>query len=103
MDKMIRNLGIGLLIMVVFVPLGLLAVGETFGEWGAEDLQETLGFVPKGLEDLAPAWSAPIPDYALPGDQSKTGAVMAYYLSAVLGVAISAGLLYFVGKRVAKD
>lgn len=103
MDKTIRNLGIGLLILVVLVPLGLLATGETFGEWGTKELQEKLGFAPKGLEDLAPAWSAPIPDYALPGDQSQTGAVMAYYLSAVLGVAICAGLLYFVGKRVAKD
>lgn len=103
MDKMTINLGIGLLILIVLVPLGLLATGETFGEWGADDLQEKLGFVPKGLEDLAPTWSAPIPDYALPGDESETGSVMAYYLSAVLGVAICAGLLYFVGKRVAKD
>ncbi len=103
MDKTIRNLGIGLLILMVFVPLGLLAVGETFGEWGAEELQEKLGFVPKGLEELAPTWSAPIPDYALPGDESETGMVMAYYLSAVLGVAICAGLLYFVGRKVARD
>lgn len=103
MDKTIRNLGIGLLVLIVFVPLGLLAVGETFGEWGTEELQEKLGFVPKGLDKLAPTWSAPIPDYALPGDESRTGAVMAYYLSAVLGVAICAGLLYFVGRKVAKD
>lgn len=103
MDKMTINLGIGLLILIVLVPLGLLATGETFGEWGADDLQEKLGFVPKGLEDLAPTWSAPIPDYALPGDESETGSVMAYYLSAVLGVVICAGLLYFVGKRVARD
>jgi hypothetical protein len=103
MDKTIRNLAIGLLILIVFVPLGLLAVGETFGEWGAEELEEKLGFVPPGLEQLAPLWSAPIPDYALPGDESETGMVAAYYLSALLGVAICAGLLYFVGKRVAKD
>lgn len=103
MDKTIRNLAIGLLILIVFVPLGLLAVGETFGEWGTEELEEKLGFVPPGLEQIAPLWSAPVPDYALPGDESQTGMVAAYYLSAVLGVAICAGLLYFVGKRVAKD
>lgn len=103
MDKIVRNLAIGLLILLVFVPLGLLAVGETFGEWGSEELQEKLGFVPTGLEQLAPLWSAPLPDYALPGDESQTGMVAAYYLSAILGVVICAGLLYFVGKKVAKD
>jgi hypothetical protein len=103
MDKTTRNLALGLLILIVFVPLGLLAVGETFGEWGTDELQEKLGFVPPGLEGLAPTWSAPIPDYALPGDESQTGMVAAYYLSAVLGVMISAGLLYFVGKKIARD
>ncbi len=103
MDKTVRNLGIGLLILIVFVPLGLLAVGETFGEWGTEELEEKLGFVPPGLEDLAPMWSAPIPDYAIPGDESQTGMVAAYYLSALLGVVISAGLLYFIGKKIAQD
>jgi hypothetical protein len=103
MDKMVRNLAIGLLVLMIFVPLGLLAVGETFGEWGSEELQEKLGFVPPGLEQLAPMWSAPIPDYALPGDESESGMVVAYYLSAILGVVICGGLLYFVGKKVARN
>ena len=103
MDKIIRNLAIGLLILMIFVPLGLLAVGETFGEWGTEELEEKLGFVPPGLEQLAPMWSAPVPDYALPEDESETGMVAAYYLSAILGVIICGGLLYFVGKKVARN
>lgn len=103
MDKIIRNLAIGLLILMIFVPLGLLAVGETFGEWGTEELEEKLGFVPPGLELLAPMWSAPVPDYALPEDESETGMVAAYYLSAILGVIICGGLLYFVGKKVARN
>jgi hypothetical protein len=103
MDKTIRNLTVGLAILVILVPLGLLAVGETFGEWGTEELQEKLGFVPKGLEQLAPFWKAPVPDYALPGDDSEKGMVAAYYLSAIIGVAICGGLLYLVGKKLAKD
>jgi hypothetical protein len=103
MDKLVRNLAIGLLILIIFVPLGLLAVGETFGEWGTEELEEKLGFVPPGLDQLAPMWSAPIPDYALPGDESESGMVTAYYLSAILGVAICGGLLYFVGKKIARN
>jgi cobalt/nickel transport system permease protein/cobalt/nickel transport protein len=104
MDKTIKNLAIGLVALIILAPLGLLAVGETFGEWGNEELQEKLGFVPSGLEQLSSLWSAPMPDYALPGTgESMTAASAAYILSAVLGVVICGGLLYFVGKKVAKD
>ena len=52
MDKLYGNLAIGLLLLIILAPLGLLAVGETFGEWGSEELKEKLGFVPLGLEKL---------------------------------------------------
>ena len=46
----------------------------------------------------------PLPDYALPGGgDSMTTAAAAYILSAVIGVVVCGGLLYFVGKKVAKD
>lgn len=104
MDKTVRNLAIGLVALIVLAPLGLLAVGETFGEWGNEELEEKIGFMPSGLERLSSLWSAPMPDYALPGiGESMTAASAAYILSAVIGVVICAGLLYIIGKRIAKD
>jgi hypothetical protein len=104
MDKIIKNFAIGLALLIILAPLGLLAVGETFGEWGPEEVKEKLGFVPPGLEQLSSLWSAPMPDYSLPGiGDSMTAASAAYILSAVLGVVICGGLLYFVGKKVAKD
>lgn len=104
MDKIIRNLAIGLIALIILAPLGLLAVGETFGEWGPEEVKEKLGFVPPGLERLSSLWSAPLPDYSLPGiGDSMTAAAATYILSAVIGVIACGGLLYFVGKRVAKD
>ncbi|MFZ2375893.1 MAG: PDGLE domain-containing protein [Methanothrix sp.] len=104
MDKVTRNLAIGLVALIILVPLGLLAVGETFGEWGNEELKEKLGYVPEGLDELSSLWSAPMPDYALPnmGD-SITSASMAYILSAIIGVVIGGGLLYLLGKRIAKN
>ncbi|HOU71129.1 MAG TPA: PDGLE domain-containing protein [Methanothrix sp.] len=104
MDKTVKNLAIGLVALIILAPLGLLAVGETFGEWGNEELEEKIGFVPSGLERLSSLWSAPMPDYALPGiGESMTAASAAYILSAVIGVVICAGLLYIIGKRIAKD
>jgi cobalt/nickel transport system permease protein/cobalt/nickel transport protein len=106
MDKMVKNFAIGLVLLIILAPLGLLAVGETFGEWGSEELREKIGYVPQGLEQLSSAWSAPLPDYAFPGgenSESMTLSAAAYILSAVIGVVVCGGLLYFVGKKVAKD
>lgn len=106
MEKMYRNLAIGLILLIILAPLGLLAVGETFGEWGSEELKEKLGFVPQGLAKLSGIWNAPMPDYAFPGgegSESMSLSAGAYILSAVIGVVVCGGLLYFVGKRVAKN
>jgi hypothetical protein len=106
MDKMVRNFAIGLVLLIILAPLGLLAVGETFGEWGSEELKEKLGYVPQGLEKLSSFWSAPLPDYAFPGgegSESMTLSAAAYILSAVIGVIVCGGLLYFAGKKVARD
>ena len=51
MEKLLRNLLIGLAILIVLVPLGLLAVGTAFGEWGPEELVAEAGLnaIPAGL------------------------------------------------------
>jgi len=104
MDKIYRKFAIGLALLIILTPLGLLAVGETFGEWSAEEIEEKIGFVPPGLEEISNFWKAPLPDYALPGGtESTTTAAATYILSALIGVVICGGLLYLAGKRVAKD
>ena len=103
MEKVYRNFVVGLLVLTVLAPLGLLAVGETFGEWGPDQLKEKIGFVPQGLEKLSGIWNAPLSDYCIPGEESQTGKVGAYILTAVIGVVVCGGVLFFVGKKVAKD
>jgi hypothetical protein len=103
MERIVKNFAKGLLVLIILAPLGLLAVGETFGEWSNEEIHEKLGFVPQGLERLSSLWGAPLADYAFPNDDSGTTAVAAYILSGIIGVAICGGLLYYVGKRIAKD
>ena len=104
MDRIVRNLTIGLILLMILAPLGLLAVGETFGEWGPDEVQEKLGFVPPGLEELGGIWNAPMPDYAFPnGGESMAVSSAAYILSALIGVVVGGGFLYFVGSKAAKD
>jgi hypothetical protein len=106
MEKIYRNFAIGLVLLIILAPLGLLAIGETFGEWGSEELKEKLGFVPQGFEKLSGIWNAPMPDYAFPGGEgskSMTFSAAAYILSAIVGVVVCGGLLYFIGKKVARD
>jgi len=40
-----------LLFVIVFVPLGLLTQNPAWGEWENTHYKETLGFVPKGIEN----------------------------------------------------
>jgi cobalt/nickel transport system permease protein len=76
-------------VLIAATPLGLLATGVAWGEWGAEEIAEVvtdgeaLGYTPEGL---ANGWSleALMPDYALDGMNE----IAAYILSAVIGVAL---------------
>lgn len=80
----------GLIIgMICLSPLGLLATGTAWGEWGADEINgvvsggKALGFVPKGMESGF-SFNAIMPDYSLSGMPETLG----YILSAVVGTAI---------------
>jgi hypothetical protein len=104
MDKLLKNLLIGLALLIVLVPIGLFAVGTAYGEWGAEELEGLVGFLPAGLASVSSLWSAPIPDYALP---SLGGAFLdlslAYWLSAVIGAILSAGVVILIGRVLTRN
>lgn len=78
-----------LAILALISPLGLLAAGTAWGEWGADEIKEvvsggkSLGYVPAGMEHGFD-WHAAFPDYAVAGMPEWLG----YVLSAVIGVAI---------------
>lgn len=76
-------------LLIVGTPLGLLAEGTAWGEWGADEIAETtasgaaLGYTPQGME-TGFSFDALFPDYAIEGLTDVTG----YILSAVLGAAL---------------
>ena len=80
----------GLLIgMVCISPLGLLATGTAWGEWGTDEIDsvlnngKTLGFIPKGMQNGF-NFKTLMPDYSVSGISE----IMGYVLSAIGGVAI---------------
>ncbi len=76
-------------VMLIAVPLGLLAGGGAWGEWGASEVGNRVGYVPSGMNSLQSIWSAPFSGYTLPwvSDGASFGQLaVAYILSAVVGV-----------------
>ncbi len=79
-----RTLWVGLVGLIIVTPLGLLAPGTAWGEWGAEEFASRgLAFVPRGLEQLSGLWSSPMPDYRV---AALGNANLGYVLSALVGV-----------------
>lgn len=75
--------------LIVATPLGLLAEGTAWGEWGTEEMAELtesgapLGYTPAGMLDGF-SYEVMLPDYALEGIPE----VAAYLLSALIGTAM---------------
>ncbi len=66
--------------LAVATPLGLIATGDAWGEWGLEDLSEMVGYSPAGLA-TGWEWNSFMPDYAVGALPEWVG----YILSAVIG------------------
>lgn len=82
-----RGLWIGLAVLVIASPLGLLAPGTAWGEWGAAELIALgLPAIPTGLAKLSNLWSAPLPDYEV---SALGNANLAYIFSAIVGIFIT--------------
>ncbi len=87
-----------LIILIALTPLGLLASGTAWGEWGADEISEVisedtvLGYVPAGMQDGF-QFDVLIPDYAVSGIPEVIG----YITSAIAGVAILIIIFRFVG------
>jgi cobalt/nickel transport system permease protein len=86
--RRLRVLWVGLVVLVFAAPLGLLAPGTAWGEWGADELAALgLNFVPQGLKQLEGLWGAPLADYDLPALGNPS---LGYILSAILGIVVIA-------------
>ena len=107
--KITSKLWVGIAILIVVSPLGLILpehfkAGSAWGEWGADEIQTFVGYVPKGLTKFASFWNAPIPDYAFKGWKEKdlSHLSFAYIISAVVGIILVSVLAWLIGKTLTK-
>ena len=99
--RRLRWLWLGLAALVVLTPLGLLAPGTAWGEWGASELTDLgLNFVPQGLARLEGLWGAPMADYQV---SFLGNASLGYVLSAVLGIALVSIVAWLFGKLLTRN
>jgi cobalt/nickel transport protein len=103
-----KKLWIGIGILLLLSPLGVIIpalfhAGGAWGEWGPDEIEKILGYVPAGMKRLSKIWKAPLPDYAVPcqgGGLASEG--MGYILTGIVGVVAAAGLMYLLAKMVAR-
>jgi cobalt/nickel transport protein len=108
MTRFQKKLWIGLLIMALLTPLGIylpekFKAGGAWGEWGPEELEKLLGYVPEGFKKLADFWKAPVPDYNFGGENAAFSTqVISYIISGVIGIAAAAMVIYLIAKFLVK-
>lgn len=107
--KITTKLWIGIGVLIVLSPLGLLLperfkAGSAWGELGVDEMRELVGYIPRGLGKLSSLWSAPLPDYAFKGwgEKGLSQLSFAYVLSAIIGVFICIGIVLILGKFLNK-
>ena len=97
--KSLRWLWAGIGGLILLTPIGALAPGTAWGEWGIEELDSLVGYVPANLEKLGGLWRAAMPEYATPG---VSNALLGYLIAAIVGTALVVGVTWGVGALLAR-
>ncbi len=108
MDRFRRKLWIGLVVMALLSPLGVIVprvfhAEGAWGEWAPATLRKLLGYVPEGLRRTSEVWKAPIPQYGLNAEGSSLLLQTSLYVaSGLLGLAMVALLIYILSKYLGR-
>ncbi|HUT74521.1 MAG TPA: PDGLE domain-containing protein [Armatimonadota bacterium] len=107
--KTTAKLWIALLVLVALSPLGIIVAAKlgaetAWGEWGADEVRDLVGYLPAQMARLSGRWRAPLPDYALPGQENASLPALSgsYILSAVMGVAVIVAVTLLIGRVLAR-
>lgn len=107
--KINNKLLIGLGLLVLLSPLGLILpdyfkAGTAWGEWGREEIQGFIGYLPEGFKKLSGLWDAPIHNYSFKGWEQKglPQLSFAYIISAIIGIVVTVLIVLILGKVLTK-
>jgi cobalt/nickel transport system permease protein len=86
-------------VLILLTPIGVLAPGTAWGEWGSDQIKARLGYVPSGFDKLGGLWKARMPDYTTPG---VSNTMLGYLIAAVVGAGLCVGVAWGVGALLAR-
>lgn len=95
MNKLQKKILVGLLLLCLITPIGILLpaffkTGDAWGEWSAQTVKELVGYVPRGLAKYSQLWKAPLSDYTIhSGDKSIVHQSGYYIVSGIFGATIT--------------
>lgn len=107
--RRVDRLWIGIIVLIILSPIGIMLpakfhAGSAWGEWDAGEIKSRIGYVPQGMQKTADRWSAPMPDYALKGQNEATmrARSASYILSGIAGTAAIIIISFAAGKILAR-
>jgi hypothetical protein len=107
--KLTTKLWIGVAGLALISPIGLILpekfkAGPAWGEWGADEVKNFVGYAPMGLKKLTSLWHSIMPNYGFKGWEGKGLAHggIAYVAAAFIGIVLCAGIAYLIGKVLIK-
>ncbi len=91
----------GAVMIILLTPLGILAPGSAWGEWGLDEIGQKVGFIPTGMKRFNQVIANLLPDYGISGfDKNFFQSALGYILSAVVGIAAIAVVFWLLGKLI---
>ncbi len=95
----LRPLWVVLIFLIVATPLGLIAAGTPWGEWGSSGIRELIGYVPAGMEVLGKVWKGALPGYTFTlYGAGRAASALFYILSAAIGSGLIVLIVYLWGR-----
>ena len=104
-----KKLIVGLLIMALLSPLGILLpkmfnAGLAWGEWDTGTIERLIGFVPEGMKKISRIWKAPVRDYTFGVQNASVAAQALYYMiSGFLGIIAAVSIVYLISRLFVKN
>jgi cobalt/nickel transport system permease protein len=87
-----------IVLLMLLCPIGLIASGSAFGEWGNDQIKSMLGYLPKGMQQGF-SFKALFSSYSIHGISSIIG----YIICGIIGVVAILIIFKLIGKQLEKN